>query len=71
MKIDSIIYVNEVVENTERKFGSALEYYPVYIKNADGDYVPAMFTLNELEIAIKRAANNPEDTPRKSGWWIF
>jgi len=64
---DSKIYMHDVVNNTERKFGEALEYFPVEVENKDGQEVWAMFTENEIENAIKRAEKNKEDIP-KSVW---
>lgn len=49
------------VENTKRKFGSATYYFVTY----DGD-VPLLFTENEVEVAKRRAAVNPEDLPENS-----
>lgn len=64
---DSKIYMTEVVENTERKFGECLEYYPVEVENAYGDKVWAMFTESDINNAIKRGQKNKEDIP-KSFW---
>lgn len=65
MSIESKIFLNEKVENTERKFGSALEYQPLYVVMADGSEVPAMFTIDAIEDAIDRASRNPEDVPEE------
>ena len=64
---DSKILMHEVVNNTDRKFGEALEYFPVQIETKDGTETWAMFTESEIENAIKRAAKNKEDIP-KSLW---
>jgi hypothetical protein len=64
---DSKILMHEVVNNTERKFGEALEYFPVEVENKDGQTVWAMFTENEIKNAIERAEKNKEDIP-KSLW---
>lgn len=71
MEIESKIFLNEKVENTERKFGSALEYQPLYVVMADGSQVPAMFTIDAIEDAIARAARNPEDMPDKESKSLF
>jgi len=63
----SIIKLDEQVDNTERKFGEALEYYPTEIVLKDGTETWAMFTQSEIDTAIKRAAKNREDIP-KSLW---
>lgn len=63
----SVIKMNEVVENTERKFGEALEYFPVKIENEDGSETWAMFTETEIINATERAMKNKEDIP-KSLW---
>ncbi len=64
---DSIIKLNEQVDNTERKFGEALEYYPTEVVLKDGTETWAMFTQSEIDGAIQRAAKNKEDIP-KSLW---
>jgi hypothetical protein len=62
----SRIYLSEKVSNKDRKFGSILEYYPSRIENSDGGVMDALFTANELEVAMKRAETNPEDVPGKT-----
>ena len=50
--------VKKAVENKARKFGSAATY--VFFR-LDG--IPYLFTDAQLEIAAKRAQDNPEDVP--------
>ena len=59
----SKILMKEKVKNKERKFGSNLEYYPCKIVFENGDEIPALFTENQIKIAILRAENNLEDIP--------
>jgi len=54
-----------LVENTEKKFGAADEYFAVWVQNTKGKEFPLMFTERELRIAIERAEKNPEDVPKK------
>jgi hypothetical protein len=63
----SEIILTEKVENTERKFGEALEYFPSKVVREDGSKTWAMFTEAEIETAIDRAMKNKEDIP-KSLW---
>ena len=63
----SEIHLNEKVVNTERVFGSALEYFPVKIESSNGMTKWAMFTEREIKTAIERADKNQEDIP-KSFW---
>jgi hypothetical protein len=65
--MDSVIYTEEVVENTERKFGSWSEqgYYPAFVIREDGTKQPALFTKNQIETAVVRAKKNPEDMPEE------
>lgn len=65
--MSSKILMEDKVENTERKFGAALEYYPVKVEKENGETVWAMFTKDEIENAIERADKNKEDIP-KSLW---
>lgn len=70
--IESIIDKSEQINNKIPKFGAALNYYPTYIKKHDGEMVFALFTGFELENAIKRGDNNPEDKiPHKSSKGFF
>lgn len=64
----SIIHLSEKVPNRDRRFGSALEYYPCTIKTGPR-VVPALFTPAQISEAISRAANNPEDMPQHKTWW--
>jgi len=61
---DSIIKLEERVDNTERKFGAALDYFPSQILLEDGTKLWAMFTKTEIDNAIKRAEKNKEDIPK-------
>ena len=61
---NSKIYMEDVVENTERKFGAAKEYFPVKIINSDDSETWAMFTETELINANERAMKNKEDIPQ-------
>lgn len=67
----STIVMDEMVKNTERRFGSTNQYYPVKIENADGTEKNALFTLDQIEIAIERAELNPEDFPEGESFWSF
>ncbi len=69
MGIESRIVLAEVVENKERRFGAALEYYPAYIEYRDGEMTPALFTADELNVARRRAKRNMEDIPREKGFF--
>ncbi len=61
---NSIIKLSEKVDNTERKFGEALEYYPAEVVQEDGTETWAMFTQSEIDNAIARAMKNKEDIPQ-------
>ncbi len=72
-KINSKIETSERVGNKDRKFGSALEYFPVYVTDDTGKEIPALFTQNQLLVAAKRAEKNMEDMPEDQSWfnWLF
>tara|TARA_R110000796_G_scaffold245320_1_gene369488 strand:+ start:1328 stop:1546 length:219 start_codon:yes stop_codon:yes gene_type:complete len=55
----------QIVENKDKKFGSADEYYAVWVENPKGDEYPLLFTERELKAAFERAEKNPEDIPQK------
>jgi len=60
----SKIYLTELVENKDRKFGSVLEYYPTRVELVDGTVYDALFTKHEIDAAMVRAQANYEDIPR-------
>ena len=65
----SKIYLDEVVDNTERRFGSAQEYFPIMVHDTKGYAVAAMFTENEILKAVERAKKNAEDLPENDPWF--
>ena len=67
----SKIYLNEMVDNKERRFGSATDYYPIKVVTTNGDIKYALFTINQIEEAIERASYNEEDLPEKSFYEII
>ena len=50
------------VANTSRKFGSANDYWVVYVQ-VDGAVLPLALTPREYGVARIRAGENPEDMP--------
>lgn len=58
----------QMVENKDRKFGSALEYFALWVEDSNGKNERCLlFTEKEIKAAEKRAAKNPEDLTKK-GW---
>ena len=56
------------VANTKRRFGSARVYMLTRLQGGRGKReFFAMFTPHEINVAVKRAARNPEDL-RKTSW---
>ena len=51
------------VENSVRRFGSANDYWVIYIEEPDGEVVPLMLTWGEFKKLRDRAVKNPEDIP--------
>ena len=68
--MDSIIKVREKVNNVEPRFGSQKEYYPCNIECC-GFSTPALFTKNQIDVAIDRAMRNPEDIMEDKTFWDF
>lgn len=66
----SELFMDEVIFNKDRKFGSARYYFPCKVTNAKGEEKPAMFSGSQIKLAIARADKNPEDFPQetKSFW---
>lgn len=70
-RIDSKIILEEMVPNADRRFGSQLEYYPAYIEAEDGSLKPALFTKDQISVAIERATLNSEDVPKRKSFLSF
>lgn len=62
----SKIYLNERVDNKDHQFGEASKYYPVKVVLEDGTIQRALFTKNQIEVALMRAETNEEDFPKKN-----
>lgn len=67
--IEGKLYLQERVENKDRRFGSNKEYFPVIVRRFDGQEVPALFTDHDITAAIERAKVNPEDVPEDKSFW--
>lgn len=67
--MDSKIKLDEVVKNKDRHFGSQIYYYPCIVVDVDGNERNALFTENQIEVAINRADSNPEDIPKELTFW--
>lgn len=65
----SIMFLDEAVDNKERKFGASDEYFPVRVVTEDGQTINALFTQDQLATAIQRALRNPEDIPENTTLW--
>ena len=57
------------VVNDKPKPNASKWYYSVWLEDAYKEPVLAFFTEAELERALKRAENNPEDATKR-GWWV-
>ena len=60
----SVISVADAVENRERRFGAGTEYFPVRLEGFSRRN--ALFTLDQILVAIERAEKNPEDIPPRT-----
>lgn len=70
--VKSMIIMDEMVDNKDHKFGETDEYFPVYIKQPDGTFKAALFTVNDIEVGVDRATKNQEDiSPSKDGDGMF
>ena len=56
-----VIDLNAPIENKQRKFGAALEYYEALVLCLDGTTMRALFTLDEIRDGMRRASENKED----------
>ena len=69
--MESKIVIDEAVENKERKFGSNTKYYPaeIIISSKLGYTEYALFTREQIDVAMKRAERNPEDIEKDETFW--
>ncbi len=66
------LILSEQVDNKLRRFGQAVDYFPIYVTSKDGKSVPALFTGSQIEVAIERARRNMEDVdPQDTGSFLF
>lgn len=63
------IDIRKEVVNLDRKFGSDLYYIPVTIIDRDGVKRQGLMTHSQLDVAIERARQNPEDLPKRKSFW--
>lgn len=59
----SVVYIHEVVPNTQRRFGQAAEYVPAYLSRVGHKPVPLLLTHDQIRDAKVRAEGNSEDCP--------
>ena len=69
VSVSGCLFMEEVIRNTERKFGAATIYYPCFVQTRDG-FKAALFTGEDIRAAMKRADANPEDLPKRSPWYM-
>ena len=56
-----IIDLRRPVENAGRKFGAAGAYYRATVRDESGHARRALFTADQVHVALLRAECNPED----------
>lgn len=61
MYINSKLDQSDRLKNSDRKFGAAEYYYPIWISDTRGKEYFALFTEREVEVAKQRGEKNPED----------
>ena len=68
----SVLYRKEKIDNKERHFGAAEQYYPAWVVDSNGKERFALFLETEVERALYRGERNPEDlVPKMSGFRKF
>lgn len=65
MASKSTIYMKDVVENENKKFGELPEYQQCHVVLKNGDVRAAWFTVNEIKEAMLRTTDHPEANPKK------
>jgi hypothetical protein len=64
--IRSQIFMQEAIDNSDRRFGAAARYYPVYVM-IGGHWKIAFLTYDQIHDALKRGEANPEDHKPRAG----
>ena len=60
-RVRSAIRLAERLPNRQPKFGAQPTYFPVTVVAQNGKKIRALFTENQIDVAIERAYRNPED----------
>jgi hypothetical protein len=60
------IFFSERVNNKGRTFGADTTYIPAIVVGRDGSEMQALFSVNQITVALERAARNPEDLPKQN-----
>lgn len=71
----SLIDLRDETPNRERKFGSDTLYASAWVR-VSSKWEPALFTADQIRVAMQRAASNPEDCRPRPGyvqrlWWAI
>jgi len=66
--MESVIRIDELVENKEGRLGRSEYYFPCRIVTGDGENVNALFKLEQINDAIFRAERNSEVMEDISFW---
>jgi len=59
MYIKSKLYRKDKIENKDKRFGAADQYYPLWVEDKNGDQHFALFTTRELEMGLERGNRSP------------
>lgn len=65
----SKIYLADMVVNSNRHSAADYSYFPARVVLMSGEEVNALFTREQVNVAIDRARFNPDDIPEYIPWW--
>ncbi len=69
MKINSVLRLDDIIENKDKEIAADSEYYLVYvISSITGTTTPCMFTREAVKVGIDRAGKNITDIVPLSFW---
>lgn len=65
----SLICLSDEALNRARNFGSVNQYVAAWLREPNGDQSPMLFTRDQINVAVERGYNNPEDIGPRPGYW--
>lgn len=66
MSTNSVIRLDDLIENKSAHLAANKQYYMVYVLSSHGKSIPCLLTEDDVTKGIDRAVRNPEDVVKLS-----